>query len=267
MTKKFEVGPSHPPMTVAEIANLTGLSHSSVYKRLKHGLTGQALLAPAKNNNQEKVYDVGPNHPPMTITQISNFTGINRKTISGRILDHHLTGERLLEKTYTRTNTKISRNHRFDVGPNHPPMTIDEISNLTGLSRNTIDTRIRKYQMSGAKLLQPNLKRLRRYDVGHGQLLSPNEIARQAGISVAAVLQRLKQGKTGVDLLRPAKRPRLRHDVGPNYPALTIAEIAKIANVSVNVIEYRIKNGWRGTDLLKPSQKSRPSRHVSRQHS
>lgn len=266
MAKKYDVGPDHPPMTVTEIANLTGISPSSVHKRLKHGTIGSALLAPAKINNREKVYDVGPSHSPMTITEISNYTGINRKTITSRILNHHMTGERLLEKLHTRSNAKISRNHRFDVGPDYPPMTIEEISKVTGLPFNTISTRIRKYNMTGAELLQPSLKQILHYDVGDGKLLTATQIARKANISATAVLLRIKQGITGPDLLKPAKRPRLKHNVGPNHPQMTISQIAQIANVSVNTIGYRLRQGWHGADLLKPSQRPRQNKHDDQKH-
>lgn len=155
--KIYNVGPDRPPMTIAEIVALTGLNSGTVHQRLKRGLTGKALFAPAQKKNRSQVYDVGPNHPPMTITQISEFTGINRSTIANRIFSYHMTGERLLVRTNTRPNAKVSRDHRFDVGPDHPPMTAKEISERTGLSLGSIDNRIRK-GWHGAELLKPNLK-------------------------------------------------------------------------------------------------------------
>lgn len=257
MTKKFDVGSDHDPMTVKELAEYTGLNTSGVYGRIHRGITGEALLEKSNATRQAKKYDVGPNHDPMTMTEISKYTGLNFKTIYARIMFYHWTGERLLEgpstKRVRRDSSALiaSRSTKYNVGPDHPPMDMHEIAEFTGLPISTIESRIRIRHLTGTDLIQTSLRQIPQHDVGNGQLMTVRQIAETAHIGIGTVHSRLEKGITGPALLKPARLTK--YDVGPNHPKLTMSEITQLTGLTRGQVNYRLEKGLRGEKLIAPA--------------
>lgn len=96
------------------------------------------------------------------------------------------------------------------------------------------------------------------YDIGNGEQLTVRQIHDRFGLKVVTLNYRIRNGKTGKNLIAPARHQRSnkdgrKYDVG-NDTHLTIAQIAEKVNCSENSIHSRIKSGLRGVALLAPSK-------------
>lgn len=78
-----------------------------------------------------------------------------------------------------------------------------EVAEEVGVSRQAIAMRIAKGQDPFAPKGQG--RKPKRHDVGGGRMLTVAEIAAEAGIWPASVYQRLRHGKTGSELIAPAR--------------------------------------------------------------
>lgn len=255
---KYDVGPNHPKLSVSEIAKLTGLATSTVDYRIKKGITGVDLLAPRghagtfANTDPIFRYDVGPNHPKMSATEIAELTGLTEDAIHHRYR-RGLRGSQLIEQQHSPKKKPI---RKFAVGPGYPPLTVLEISKIAGVSTSAIVSRYNN-GWRGADLLAPSQDRRKttnqdktKYNVGQNHpKMTIKEIAEFTGLGRQTIRQRLHRGVTGEKLLADVRDPKL-YDVGPNHPKLSIDQIVKISGISKHSVAARIKRGVTGADLL-----------------
>lgn len=213
-----------------------------------------------------KKYDVGPDHAPMTVTEIAQHTGTGIDTIYARIKQGK-TGIKLLTP---KDPTKNQSPQKYKIGFNQPPMTLKEISQLTGLSVSTLQYRINQ-GYRGKRIVQEPMhanSATNYYNVGpdHPKMTIP-EISKMTGVSATTLRRRIKAGVTGRALLKPVNRPSKQSKFyleKRHFPA-TITEIAHLSGVSVSTIQKRSAAGLNGLELIADSNDPEKSQKLIKQ--
>jgi hypothetical protein len=96
-------------------------------------------------------------------------------------------------------------------------------------------------------------RELRRFITANGRTLALVEWARETGLSMCCILNRLRRGATPEEAVNPARRYRRGGPVRIEWEggSYTAAALAKIVHVAPNELRRRWRKGLRGADLVR----------------
>lgn len=140
---------------------------------------------------------------------------------------------------------------KYDIGTGKM-MTVKELSNFSGINRETIYSRI-KAGKSGRDLIKSPYQ-LKRYDIGDGKSMNINQLEKATSLTRDALYHRLERGIIGKDLVKKDTRTKdflkkkLYDDGSGNK--LEIQDIIRISGLSQSTVYKKIRNGISIKEIL-----------------
>jgi DeoR/GlpR family transcriptional regulator of sugar metabolism len=252
----------NPDLSMGNLARLTNVSTETISNRIKK-LNGNGKLNYSIKDNlklsDELLIDLVDNNPTLTTDELGKLAGVRGSTICARIKQMNSNGVRVnyvnkrhMPDECSMANLKLTYEFLNDLINNNPDLNMEELAELAGVSRKTMDVKIKQFNKSGLTLnyYKKDTKKLTDEFlidlVNKNPDLSMENLAKLGGVSITVISSRIKKfngdGSLNYSIKDNLKfSDELLVDLINKNPTLTTSELGKLAGVHGSTICTRIK--------------------------
>lgn len=247
-----------------EYPSLTALAHafnipeSTVKDRWRRGIRTPEELIKSYQKSKPQLNITYQGTIYHTYNSLARACGINASTLRDRY-NHGLRDEKLFAKPKDRKKRRTNQNFSINYkGKNYTTFT--SLSIETGISKSTIRDRWNSGIRDPEKLIAPPDPKyqhksvyVKQYEivVRGEKYTSIASLARKYDLKPAVISKRIRDGKTGEDLIKPVRTFRKTSSIdykGKHYQNL--AEFARDNNLEYSIVYSRWKYGVHDAELL-----------------
>jgi transcriptional antiterminator len=269
----------NPNITMQELARISGVSQSTISRRLKQinnnsegiNYTNKSSLTKVTN---EFLIDLVNKNPGLTMTELSKLAGVSQSTISNRLKQINSGGERV-NYIGKRSSTNFTDEFLIGLINQYPELNLTELAIIVGVSRGTISNRLKKinsngknivYQSKNAQIDATKFSNEFLIDlVNKNPNLNMQELAKISGVSRSTISRRLEQINSngeGTNYISKWASKKFKNefliDLINNNPGLSMKELAKLAGTSQGTISNRLKQVNGDNERISYISKSSP---------
>ncbi|KXN71295.1 hypothetical protein CONCODRAFT_78429 [Conidiobolus coronatus NRRL 28638] len=252
----------NPDITMQELARISGVSQSTISRRLKQinrsseGINYTNKSSSTKFTN-EFLIDLVNKNPGLNMTELSKLAGVSQSTISNRLKQINSGGEKI---NYVGKRSSINFTDEFliDLVNRYPELNMTELAILVGVSRATISSRLKKINSDGKNVVyqckNPQINVTKFSDeflidlINKNPSLNMQQLAKISGVSRSTISRRLEQinsnGERTSYISKWASTKFTNEfliDLINKNPGLSMKELSKLAGTSQGTISNRLK--------------------------
>lgn len=172
---------------------------------------------------------------------------IDRIDVNGNYTPENCRWADIMTQAYNKQNT-------YRVSYKGEQVTIRDLSNLTGISYDTLYARIHDKGWSVEKAVETSLIKAVQYEY-QGKMYTITELAELSGIQRGTIQRRLKTGQSLEVILTPPTRGKQYEYKGQS---LTVTELSRLYGIHKNTLQQRLDRGISVSEAIEAPIKNKP---------